>query len=391
MVVQPWQLVGKGGGKPRSTPWTYGNPGREGRDQEVARLAAEIASGIHSSMSWGTQPRTANRGWDHRKAEWECSSCHWRNFLDRTHCSGCACPRKPDSKVHPEGSPPPPKVPFATAGQEAPEKKPLGNAGGSSWKGKASEDVQLAESAVAAAIAAGAPPQAVETLKQHFEAKQKDHQAKQPFRQRLQEATAKANQATSARAVADQRLAEATEEMQKAQEIVHKAKQEEEAAALELRRMTAELGTAPAPQKPDAQRLLGTLLEAIRGADTGGPGTREALMEAMQCAEATLASPKPMDEDSSGAPQPQQQVQPAKATAADSALNAEALNAEALSAEALKAAEEAKRAEAEKRAAELFEQLETDATPENKRARLQEALRQAWGQDLAPFLATQAS
>ena len=122
----------------------------------------------------------------------------------------------------------------------------------------------------------------------------------------------------------------------------------------------------PAPVVPPdaAKQALASLLAAVQGLQSGAEDAQGQLSKASASAQTVLQPPDvTMGSAGAGAPEPRNH-------AADHA------NAAA-----------ARDALAEKRAAELLAEIDSEPEPGNKKARLQEALRQAYG--VEPFLSTQ--
>ena len=298
----PWQRVGK---NTRVEP-----------SQEMARLAAEMVSAFHSAQTYNAPPpRRVGRDWSHRKAEWGCS-CGQRNFTSKTACRACGAAWSSSCAVFPAGSPPPARnqPQAAIPGQSEGTLPALANAGRvpgprGVWAGPAakagalghpSKPVALAQTALSAARAAGAPEAALTCLEEEVAKRKAEEIAKQPAAQRLSQATNRANQAQKAHDKAEERL-------RNAQQAAAEATSSLQAAQKEVAEITAELASAqnfqersPPPQQALAE-ILHALLTAVKeGAAAQSPeaqsAARATLDQAATVAERALAPPAPTAE-----------------------------------------------------------------------------------------------
>ena len=144
-------------------------------------------------------------------------------------------------------------------------------------------------------------------------------------------------------------------------------------------------------QEQTAGQALAALLKAVQhAAAASGPepsaDARKELEQAAAHAEKALPTEtcKASTADS-GASAAEGKPSGGEGTAAEAA----APQRNQLSDEQLRQAEAAQAAEAEKRAGALLDELDDADGREAKKARIQEALRQAWGSDPTPWVSTQ--
>ena len=206
--------------------------------------------------------------------------------------------------------------------------------------------------------------------------------AQRPLHARLQAATDKAVQAAGAKERAQENVQVSQAALQRAEESLTAASKAEAEAQEELKRITAEAGQTQEagsgiPDPPPAKQVLEDLLTAVRAAAASGPEGVEAARSQLEAvaarAEATLRPPPSSDADmASGGPAAAAPTPCRRSLTADQRAKIDA----------------DRRAAAHEQAAELLKTLEaTDADPEVKKARLADALNQAWGD--APFAPTQ--
>ena len=256
----------------RAMPWTWKE------DNEGFRSKLRAPQGIRGNAAH----------WGHRKPEWECpnAACLTRNFLHLGACRACGQAWRPGLVHHPAGTAPPPRRP--------PTQSAVVQAPAASGKKAGSEDattpIKAAERALAEARAANLPVCVVEQMELELANRRAAQQAQKPLPVQLQEATRKAEDAKSALSKAQDRLA-------KVQEEVRAAQQASDAAAQNLRNVTAALSAAQDTAKPPAQdalHALTKLLEMVKSltAPTAElQSAREALAQAVTAAESALPQP----------------------------------------------------------------------------------------------------
>lgn len=321
--------------------------------------------------------------WDHRKAEWSCSACSRRNFLSRGTCRDCGKPyAKSKDTVFPEGSPPPPRT-------AQPQRGGQGASSKATFSPDTDDPVKLAEAAVAAATKSGAGEQVLCQLKEDLEARQKDEAtraaqkaaAEQPrltteTAKRLQAATVKVTQAESVYSKAAEKLTTAQTAAAEAQAALTAARQEVDSLTAEIAKSRPPPPELASDMANTHESALSALLRAVKEAAQDAPGARDKLEQAAADAEAALKPPPP---SAHSEPRP------------DASLAEEATEAAPIATAAAAEQKRQQEADLDTRALEMLEALEQDTSPEQKRSRLREALRQEWGAPAGPaWAATQA-
>ena len=398
-----------------SFPWT--KPGAKGKPnnhsskptQAEARLLATLRSALHEAQTkrptGSGEKDTSTSRWALRKAEWECPECHTRNFLHLGACRACKSPWRPGLVQHPAGAPPPPRTNHPAAALGAPKEQTNGAAQQDNQMGSGSngppatvvapESMQAAEIALQAARQAHAPQTIIEHWEKELEARRTAATAKVPMslRARLATATAEANAAMQAKEKALKTAEAAREHVINAEEALRLAEETECKAAAHLKQVSSEVGPATPPEPSPDAGLLAALTKALDALDQAC-GTQQqdeakaTLANAHAAAKAAVATATGAAAANRQAPTetaPQKDAPMAEATPEAAASHSPAREAQQAQCEQLAAA---RKAAATNRAEELFRDLtEAGEDQEVKKARLAEALNQAWGDQ--PFLPTQ--
>ena len=342
----------------------------------------------------GQQRQYQQKDWSHRKAEWVCRACGMHNFVTRMDCRKCAQSWAKDCAFIAAGTPPPNASAAAPASMPgAPPPLPT--------------SVKAAEQALWAAQQANAPEAVISQWQAEIAKRKETEEASKAvpsLRARLATATAEANAAMQAREKAQKQAELAKAQVEAAEEELRAAEAEELRAKEALRSVTTEV--APAKQAAEAATqphpadsdLLARMVAAVTHLDTtfgtaeAGSAKAELLVVQQEAQAAVQANALRQQQQSQQPQQPQQQPQRAKQE------TTEAKGAEEATAQPMELSEDAKAAESARlakqrseqaatRAHDLMQALEADQDPESKRARLAEALNQAWGD--MPFMATQ--
>ena len=191
-----------------------------------------------------------------------------------------------------------------------------------------------------------------------------EEKAAQPPEDRLRSLLDRVRHREQTAAAADVKVKELEAQLKAAKEAAVDAHASLDKDRSELTKLQSSMSTPPPAAPVAAAQALATLLAAVQELRSGAEGAQDKLTQASESAQAALnPTGVPMETDGAAA-----QV------SADGA--ADLANAAA-----------AREALAEKRAAELLVEIDRETEPGSKKARLQEALRQAYG--VEPFLATQ--
>ena len=318
--------------------------------------------------------------WSLRKGEWACATCGTYNFLSRMDCRKCKRAWARDCELIPAGSPPPtkPKGAVGADGRTQPDKE---------------DHVQTAEDALQAMKQAKAPPELIEKWQAEVAARREAALASKPTASlpaRLAEATASHNATIRARDMARSHVTQIREQLQKAEAALEEAEEAAAKAMAHFHTVSAEVGSAN--DNSDAEKApmhhLHALLKAVEqvqgaaGTD-GEAAARDTLLTIQEAAKAAVtAAPAPT----------RPQVSSSTPMEMDKASGKSELPASPADADAARQAQSARLAasrqkQAEESAEALMKEMEEGEDRESKKARLTQALNQAWGD--APFQPTQ--
>ena len=230
----------------------YGWVQQRWQRRQWARSASRSRGTNGQPTPW-KQGKKANVG--STKAEWQCSKCIVKNFMDRTHCRGCGKQRgQGDAILRGNQN-------LTNLGHGVPKTGP-GNQHGS----QPASELQAAQAVLASAQSAGFPAEILQMLQAEVEQKRKAKSDSRPLGARIDSAKARVARAANALEKSAKLLATATER-------VESAERECSEADAELVRLTAEAADsadfmdateeAQITAKEDMGKALFAVLQAV--------------------------------------------------------------------------------------------------------------------------------